>query len=265
MAVDYHIIPPPAHLSSYVRFFWTLEGDSAYIHRRMADVSPELIFHYKGQFNLLTPDEGDKSYFLSGIHGPSHTVSRFSTNKSFGIFGAYLYPHVIPELFEIPTTEFKSEMVDMETLLGPDGRQLKDKMLSAPDNQARLTILSDYLSAKLQVRSNKPAVFEAIEHIIQQRGLIRVNEVASKCGLSERQFGRNFKKASGFTPKFFARIVRFQTAMESFGLETQTMAEIALKCGYYDQSHFIHEFKEFSGYLPGEFFAGNTEGTEWLK
>src|SRR5699024_12361683 len=82
---------------------------------------------------------------------------------------------------------------------------------------------------------------------------------------SELQFGRNFKKASGFTPKFFARIVRFQTAMESFGLETQTMAEIALKCGYYDQSHFIHEFKEFSGYLPGEFFAGNTEGTEWLK
>ncbi|MBO9660186.1 MAG: helix-turn-helix domain-containing protein [Chitinophagaceae bacterium] len=53
--------------------------------------------------------------------------------------------------------------------------------------------------------------------------------------------------------------------MASFGNEYRTLTEIAYQCGYYDQSHFIHDFKEFSGYHPRHYFKGDTEGTRWKE
>lgn len=82
--------------------------------------------------------------------------------------------------------------------------------------------------------------------------------------LSERQFERKFREYSGFNPKLCMRIVRFEEACNFYGHSGQkTMTEIAHECGYYDQSHFIRDFKEFSGYEPGHYFSGRAEGVEW--
>jgi len=81
--------------------------------------------------------------------------------------------------------------------------------------------------------------------------------------LSERQFERQFRKFSGFSPKLFSRIVRFQSALTQYGNNEKSLTEIALETGYYDQSHFIHDFKEFSGYHPKQYFSGNSGAIEW--
>ncbi|TXJ23716.1 MAG: AraC family transcriptional regulator [Chitinophagaceae bacterium] len=81
--------------------------------------------------------------------------------------------------------------------------------------------------------------------------------------LSTRQFERNFKEFAGFSPKLYSRIIRFQSAIEQYGQTGKSLTEIAYDCGYYDQSHFIHDFKEFSGLHPRHYFGGKAEGTSW--
>lgn len=267
MSVTYYTIPSPEHLANYVQFFWVLESDTPYVHRQVADISPELIFHYRGRFDELTVKGSKTPSFLAGIHGQSGTISRFTINESFGIFGAYLYPYAIPALFGIPASELTGMMPDLETIWGTVGSRLEEKMITAPDNRKRVRILTHFLSEKLRSAvSGSPAIFRSIKYIMETRGTLKVRSVASKFCLSERQFERKFKLYAGFSPKLFSRITRFHAATKYYNAGAgKTLTQIAHDCGYYDQSHFIQDFKEFSGHLPGAFFSGNAEGTEWRE
>jgi transcriptional regulator GlxA family with amidase domain len=94
---------------------------------------------------------------------------------------------------------------------------------------------------------------------------VNIFNFADNYCLSLRQFQRRFKELSGFPPKLYARIIRFGAAMQRYGNNFRSLTDIAYECGYYDQSHFIHDFKEFSGYHPKQYFSGRTEGIEWRE
>ena len=259
----YYTIPPSATLAKFVRFFWVLEGDgSPYLHRSMADVYAEMVFHYNGQFCELA-DQKSEVCSLTAIQGPSSQIRRFNIDKSFGIFGVYLYPYSIPVFFNVPATELSNQMPDLSSLLGKEGAVLEERILFAHDNNERVRIITDFLERRVKKNLQRHSMFSSIELIIRSGGSIKVEEIAGQHFVSMRQFERQFKQYSGLTPKLFSRIVRFHAACQHFGSSQKSLTDIAYECGYYDQSHFIHDFKEFSGYHPKSYFSGHAEGTEW--
>jgi AraC-like DNA-binding protein len=263
--MKYYTFPPSEVLTKFVRFFWVLESDNpTYTHRSMADICPEMVFHYDGQFNDLKENGKTEFSCISAIQGPSTQIRRFKIDRAFGMFGVYLYPYAIPFLFGIPATELNNQMLDLITLMGKEGAELEERIMLAIDNHDRVNIISEFLEHRLQKHpQNAHAVISSINYMIQSKGLIKIEQVANQYFISERQFERKFKEFSGFTPKLFSRIVRFHSACRLFGDPTRPMTGIAYDCGYYDQSHFIHDFKEFSGHHPKHYFSGKAEGTEW--
>jgi len=266
--MNYLTLTPPPELARFVRLFWILEADvkseEPYIHRVMADGCAEMIFHYQTPFDEIFSDNKVETSFHSGVHGQSQHFRRFVVNQSFGIFGVYLYPYAIPLLFSIPSDELSNEMPDLPTLLGNEGRILEEKMMLAKNNDERIRIVSDFLKKRIAKNyCEEPAVFSTISYIIQSKGMTNVKELAEQSFLSTRQFERKFKTFSGFSPKLYTRIVRFQSALAMYGDSENSLTEIAYLCGYYDQSHFIHDFKEFSGQHPRFFFSGKAEGNEY--
>ena len=263
--MKYYTLAPPASLAGFVRFFWVLEHEVAgepYIHRTMADGCAELIFHYKGRFDEINKADHPEKSFVAGLHGPSQTFRRFVIDQDFGIFGVYFYPFAIPALFGIPSCEISNEMPDLGSLLGSGGRELEERVIAAGCNQERFQIICAYLESRLaRQRLNEPAVFSIISQIIHTKGLARIPDLAASSFLSTRQFERKFKAYSGFSPKLFSRIIRFQDALNAYGTSPASLTEVAYNCGYYDQSHFIHDFKEFSGEHPRTYFSGKAEGT----
>lgn len=258
--MTYYTIAPPLSLSAYVRFFWVLESNEPYCHRSMADGCTEMVFHYKGLFDeILTATQTEKS-FASGLHGPSKKYRRFKISEGFGIFGVYLYPFAIPKLFSIPASALADQIPDLRTLLGKKGGELEEKIMLAKNNLHRVAIITAFLEKKL-LADNKlqPGCCSAISDIINSGGSISVNELARRSFLSIRQFERNFKIFSGFAPKLYSRIIRFQSAVQHYGSSQKSLTDIAYDCGYYDQSHFIHDFKQFSGYHPKQYFSGKAE------
>jgi AraC-like DNA-binding protein len=266
--MQYFTIKPPERLASYVRYFWVLEGEAspgkAYVHRSMADGCAELVFHYNGIFDDLIDDVSAGKSFSSGLAGQSQVFRRFLIRQNFGIFGAYLYPFAVSQLFSVEGTDAKNQMIDLRSLLGAEANELEEKVMLAMNNEVRLKIVSAFLERKLiKTKKQPPGVFESIKYIIQTNGTASVEVLAQQACRSTRQFERNFKQFAGFSPKLFSRIIRFQAALAKYSDKDTSLSEIAYECGYYDQSHFIQDFKEFPGHNPKEYFSGKTEATGW--
>lgn len=254
--MKYSTFLPPAHLSRYVRFFWVLEGEvkaDAFVHHAMADGSPELLFHYNGKFDKLSSSDELQHCFVNGIQGQSQQHKRFSANATVGIFGVYLYPFAIPELFSIPATAVTDELPDMESFFGKSIIELEEKIQLASTTKQRIDIIVAFLESRLaKISKPPPGITEIILEVMSANGNLNVSELAERNFLSIRQFERNFKNYSGFSPKLFTRISRFQNALQQFRSEVP-LTQIAYDAGYYDQSHFIKDFKEFSGKHPKTF------------
>lgn len=265
--MKYQSIPPSPKLARYVRCFWVYEGEAStaepYVYRAYANGCAELVFHYRSTFDQLINGHVQRSS-AAAIHAQARKHTRFVVHQNWGIFGCYLYPFALPRLFSFPASDFTDRETDFHSVLGREGRELEEKMLTAGGNERRLQILSHFLEKRLaRDQREEPLVFASIGHIINNRGLVNVRELARDNFLSDRQFERKFKEFSGFPPKLFARISRFQAALTQYG-NGKSLTEIAYDCGYYDQSHFINDFKEFSGYNPKVFFNGLAEGSEYL-
>jgi AraC-like DNA-binding protein len=267
---NYYTIEPPPELKRYIRCFWVFQGKGLgghpYVYRSMADACAELVFHYKAIWNGIseTDEKLPGTDTIAVLQSPSATYKRFVTSNDFGIFGAYLYPYAIPELFKLSSLELQNEMPSITDCLGNDGNMLREKMMEAQNNQERVSILSAYLIKRSRATAERESPVQAcIKHIIHSRVQLPIEKTAAMFCISTRQLERKFKTITGFAPKSFARISRFQHALHSYGSSYKNLTEIAYECGYYDQSHFIHDFKKFSGYEPHSYFSGKAEGIEY--
>ncbi|WDF53362.1 helix-turn-helix domain-containing protein [Mucilaginibacter sp. KACC 22063] len=263
----YFTIQPPEELKPYVRFYWVLEHDSgidepSYVYRSVADGCAEMVFHYRATFNELTNTKAENAG-TSSIQFQTTQYRRFITTESFSIFGAYIYPFAIPYLFNIPSSHTSNLTFDFDTFLGKAGVELEEQIMLAADNFKRAEILSSFFISRLRQNVLKDQrITTAIHDVIHQQCYRTVSQLADIYNLSTRQFDRKFKEYAGFSPKTYMRLVRFHDALNQYKGD-KTLTQIALQCGYYDQSHFIHDVKEFTGYHPSFYFSGNAEGTEY--
>ncbi|UOE49768.1 helix-turn-helix transcriptional regulator [Mucilaginibacter sp. SMC90] len=263
----YFTIQPPAELKPYVRFYWVLEhelgpDEPAYIYRSVADGCTEMVFHYRSAFDELDNKTGQNAG-PSGIQFQTTQYRRFITTRSFGIFGAYVYPFAVPCFFNIASSQTSNLAFDFDTFLNRPGRELEEQIMLAADNDERAEILSAFLIARLRQNELKhQSIAIAIRDVIHNKQYKTVAQLADTYNLSARQFDRKFKEYAGFSPKTYMRLTRLQDALRQYNTN-KTLTQIALECGYYDQSHFIHDVKEFTGYHPGFYFSGKAEGTEY--
>ena len=201
---------------------------------------------------------------LSGVQGPSQSYRRFTIDQPFGMFGVYLYPYAIPQLFGSPVYSLANQLPDLQSWLGADGAALEEQMMLARSNSRRVKIMTLFLEKRLkQYDPSIHPLTKAISGLINDKQSMRVHELSSTYFLSVRQFERKFKELAGLPPKLYTRILRFQAATQQYR-GSKSLTDIAYSCGYYDQSHFIHDFKEFSGLHTKAYFSGSSEETAWI-
>jgi AraC-like DNA-binding protein len=201
------------------------------------------------------PNNPYPELIFSSILGHTENFQQFPMNGNIDLVGASLYSHALPCLFNIPASDLNNQFISLDTLLNNDGKVLNEKMSNAITTQKRLEILAGYFKTKLvKSRVEDKVILKAIKQIKKEQGIINVNKLVSDSCLSQKQFERRFAAFSGFNPKLYARIIRFEAALWDRKNYT-TLTEVAYAYGYYDQAHFIHDFKTFSGFSPNKFLA----------
>lgn len=228
-------------------------GQKNTTHYVVANSSTEITFAFDGNHE-------NSELLFSVVQGHTHLPDQFSVPAFYHLIGVSFFTHAIPLLFNVSPSELTREFIPLSTMLGAEGAILNEKVALAGNTLGRIDILTTYFISLLQ--NNRPGdslIVRAMKDIKQLGGNIRVKDLASQYCLSQKQFGRRFKAHSGFNPKLYARIIRFESVLASYP-NGGNLTELAYANGYYDQAHFIHELETFTGFNPKEFWKLSEEG-----
>jgi transcriptional regulator GlxA family with amidase domain len=139
--------------------------------------------------------------------------------------------------------------------------EMRERLLVAATPEAKVRVLEQaLLAAAGGAPERHPAVAFALNAFHSAAETQKIGAVAEQIGLSPRRFIEVFRREVGLSPKLFCRVRRFQKVLRMISAgRVLDWAEIAVTCGYFDQAHFIHDFRAFSGINPSSYLADYIE------
>ncbi|MFZ1701297.1 MAG: AraC family transcriptional regulator [Pyrinomonadaceae bacterium] len=162
--------------------------------------------------------------------------------------------------FPFPMAEIADSVVDADLVWGVDFGMLRERLLATKDIDLRFRMVEDFLIGEFQSKmAINPCVEFAIGEMTERPDAINIARMNTQIGYSQKHFIQMFRRAVGVTPKSYLKIMRFQKAVKAIDAAAEIdWGQIALECGFYDQSHFINDFKHFSGFTPEHYAAVHT-------
>ena len=256
----FNFYKPRPPLSKFVDNFWLYEGyePEHKTERILPTGTLELVINLR-QNELLFYDaeltENRCSFSGAIVSGASGRSFSPDTAEAALIIGVHFKPGGAFPFLGLPAGDLADTHVDLETLWGPSAGRLRERLCEARTSAERFQLLQEALLSRLcHGVEQHYAVQAALEIFGRERTGPKIKEAAKSIGLSERRFIQAFKSEVGLTPKLFSRIQRFQRTRT---LIHQNLAPdwptVALDLGYFDQSHLIREFIEFSLLTPTDY------------
>jgi AraC-like DNA-binding protein len=183
-----------------------------------------------------------KSYFIEPV---GHVNS----------FAICFYPYGFANFAGMHLNDLVDTEVSIKKVFGTDGgSKLEEQILSAKNTQERITVIETFLLNKLQEEETvENLVKNTIDALMSSNGSTTILHLMQGNKSKRRQLERNFKKQIGISPKQLGRILRLQTALNMLLNQHESKTAIAYESQYFDQAHFIKDFKAFIGTTPKEF------------
>lgn len=265
--MNYREIQPSDPLKSYVKCFYIYESHS----NRVIDdtVFPsgcmEIIFNLgAGQWQTAsgTHYRTTPQVELWGQIIRPLAVRSIGKNTMLGI---RFFPHGATFLFNEDVELYNNQVADYSDLAGASVNMLHNQLLETDAWADRIELLDSFLLHRLSLsdrRLRRAAVVGDIMRVFKQDDFFdRIDDVACQYGITSRYLQKLFLKHTGLTPKLYRRINRFQHSLRLLSKRETPLTSIAYDCGYFDQSHFIREFKSFTGLTPSSYPAVNSSIT----
>jgi AraC-like DNA-binding protein len=255
--MSYREIKPGGPLGKYVKCYYIYESssDTAFGDTVFPSGTTEIIFNLgegqwqaiNGQSFVTTPPIEFWGQIVKPL--PVRSIGR---NTMLGI---RFFPHAAGHFINDKADLFNNQVVDYSELSGHDAKTLHARLLDTPVWNTRIELVEAYLLQQLaqaERRFHKMAMVSDVMHeIVQQDFFDNIDNVASRYGITSRYLQKLFLQYTGLTPKLYSKINRFQNSLKLVTGKDASLTSIAYECGYFDQSHFIREFKTFTGVTPG--------------
>jgi AraC-like DNA-binding protein len=240
---------PSAETSHFILSYWEFKVDDKISAPVMHEVFPDgciSLFFLRSDFHSF------QKLSIAGINLKSVFVP---VNPGDRIWGMRILPEACSAFFGIDPLTIKKSDFEPETPGKRFSPELKNKLSECKTFAEAIGVYEKY-AKNFGVKNEEidERLAKATRIFIETEGLAKISETAKEIGLSERQFERNYRKASGLTPKQFARICRFRaTAIDMVTNSSQNWAHRAAEKGFADQSHLNREFSNLTGNSPVEF------------
>ncbi|WP_298146520.1 helix-turn-helix domain-containing protein [Flavobacterium sp.] len=251
---------PINQLTEFVKRYWTLDGEKENIPLKntiVPDGTMKLIFHYgdtykhhaqNGEITLLP------KCFLIGQLTKPYVIEPVGVTGSFVV---QFKPNGFLPFTSIPIKEMENRAIPLDILFGQEGIKLSNQILNANSTSERIQIIEAFLFKQLADRKCIDHIVKStVETILNTNGQFSVNEFSKNNNINRRQLARKFSSTIGLSPKQLAKTIRIQTTLKVLlNEEVTSLTDLAYESEYFDQAHFIKEFKEFTGLTPKEFFG----------
>jgi AraC-like DNA-binding protein len=256
----FNFYKPKSPLSKFIDSFWLYEGYEP--EHRTELILPtgtlELAINLRqNELRFYDAERPENCSRLSGAIVSGAFGRGFAPNapEEAFIIGVHFKPGGAFPFLGLPAGDLADTHVDLETLWGPSAGWLRERLCEARTSVERFQLLQEALLSRLCHGAEQHyAVSVALSLYGKNQAGLRVREMAKYLGLSQRRFIQVFKEEVGMTPKLFSRIQRFQQTRTFIQHNPSfNWADLAVQLGYFDQSHFIREFLEFSGLSPTDY------------
>ena len=257
--MNYQTFQPHPDLESLVKCYWTLEVSAekdAQRQRIIPDGCIEMFFILGDDIKRYT--SGDKfiiqprEMVLGQITEPFFIEPTGYVNS----FAVRFYPYGFANFVPTPIKKLANKETPIELLFGKKpSKELSQKIIRATDTKKRIEIVEDFLLDKLNDKATIDNIVKTtIDAILLTKGSTPITTILKDDLSKRRQLERKFINQIGISPKQLGKVIRLQTALKMLlNQQSGSLTKIAYESEYYDQAHFIKDFKEFTGTTPKEF------------
>ena len=252
--IHYWIGIPEFPVNVYVDYFMICHGVPEFDQEYIFPNNEAEIFFNLGDCNLGSGhDEKEVMKFsktiISGLRSERLTVTPggiFSlAGVRFNIFGFY-------QLFKIPANEFTDRNFDGSSVWNREMSAMHEQLINAADTKERMELLENWIKAIIKKRDVHDALFwKKLTPQLNYTPLPLQDYLASAMGYSHKHIIQLFKEKCGLAPKMIQRVFRFNNVLiKAVEQSCVNWTSLSHEGGYTDQSHFIREFKQFTGFTP---------------
>lgn len=243
---------PSERLKPYVRYFAVSENEIEKDYKVFPVTGLVIGFQYRGRLSTIK-DGWINKLDTAGVTGITDSYTVFKNSPGIGTVLVYFtetgFAHFTPH----PAHELFNVSVSLNEIFNKRGiNEVKDKLAAALTDRQRINIVERFLVSQLKDLQKDRVIAEAVKLIYESKGTIRVKELIEKLFISQSPFEKRFRRIVGTTPKKFASIIRFNAVVDDL-TGPKSLTEICYENHFFDQAHFIRDFKQFTGDTPDRF------------
>ena len=254
----FNYLAPSEDLQDIVEYYLILESQK-YEGNVPTEVFPsiqlEMAFTF-GSPNSSFVEQGQLvrkkayDYSLTGFSTTKHT---YSNHEDLGVIMVGFKPLGLQHCVGFNLQELLNKSLDLNDIWPNEIRRIEDQIRTKQTDEERIRVIEDFLRFIKKDKEKDITIENAVFQIIESKGKISVGELAAQNYLSQKQFTRRFIRAIGSSPKFYSRLVRFQNILALLKESNTRLTEVAMEGGFFDQAHFIKEFRQFTNEKPSSF------------
>ena len=243
---------PTQPLQPYIKYFVVTENEVEYSHKVFPSSGLVIGFQYKGKLSNVK-DNAETELSSSGITGITDGYKIFKNSADMGTILVYFTEIGFTHFASHPANELFNLSLSLDAIFDANSiHEVEEKLVLAKTDKGRIQIVEQFLVSQLKDIQTDKLIVEAVKLIYQTNGTIRIKELNEKLFISQSPFEKRFRKVVGTTAKKFASIVRFNSVLNQLS-ESKTLTEICYENNFFDQAHFIKDFKQFTGDTPENF------------
>lgn len=264
---------PSTYLQPFVECFFIWENSQSLVVPMLVESPPtgfaSIVFNYGAPYRVTSQKLNGGLAPKNFLTGQATKSYQLQLSGKIGMVGIVFRPAGLNALFGLPMYEFSDERTNLRDVLGRQIDEWCDKIEEANSHNERIALLEQFLNLQfLRENVKSDCTDYAANLIVDQRGMVNINDLMNELFVSRRQFERKFLQKVGVSPKYYARIRRVgylcnELAQKRWQIDD--WQDLIYRFGYYDQSHFIKEFTEFTGKSPSLYVKNNVELTNYLK
>jgi AraC-like DNA-binding protein len=215
--------------------------------------SQDLPLFTKGMPALLCRIEGDKSPIT--LYGQSVPDEKWIIENDVLLIVYFFKPFAIGPIFKVPAKELKGNPVPLDLWNAQKVVALNLQLFHARSVKEKIEVLNHFIYSQLQLNRRECDIVQfATDSLMQDSDAQALTQILKELNLTERTFQRIFKKYVGITPNEYRRICQFYFAFSQLkGGHFDKQTDVAFDNGYFDQSHYIRSFKEFTNTTPNDY------------
>ena len=243
---------PSDPLQPYIKYLVVSENTDENTYKVFPTTGLVIGFQYQGRLSSIQ-DQSEAPLASAGISGISDTYRLFKNAADIGTILVYFTEVGFAHFSTLPAHELCGQSIELTHIFAPQQiAETEEKLDTASTDQQRIKIVEQFLLKQLKTIQTDQLIIQAVKKIYSTNGQLRIKQLAEELCISQSPFEKRFRKLVGTTPKKFASIVRFNAVLNQVG-QAKSLTELCYENNFFDQAHFIKEFKRFTGDTPENF------------